>query len=281
MKRISCLVIGLFMVISAFGWGRVGHATVAKIAEDHLTPTTQKAIAEILNGHSIVEYASFADEYKNKPILAWNYGIKFNDAKTVQAFPHTFEANMDFQPFRGVSDNGRFVKNCIPFIVDFSEQLKDYKSMEDTARFVKLVMVVHWLGDMHCPEHIRYNPEDMTIGYYNVTYKGAPLRYHTFWDDQCITDRWPWGFSELAYLWDRATEEEIAEIVKGDPYDWGYDSAKCSWPIHSIKEGDTIKGDWLLEQKALVSSQITKAGYRLAHLLNCTFDKKYAKKHSK
>ncbi|MCQ2141435.1 MAG: S1/P1 Nuclease, partial [Bacteroidales bacterium] len=188
MKKTLSFIFALFFTVSAFGWGRVGHATVARIAENHLTPTTQKAIAEILDGHSIVEYASFADEYKNAAILQWDYGVDFKDSKRVGAFPHTFEADMNFQPFRGVNDDGRFVKNCISFVEDFSEELKDYKNMEDTARFVKLVMIVHWLGDMHCPEHIRYNPEDMTIGYYNVTYKGAPLRYHTFWDDQCITD---------------------------------------------------------------------------------------------
>lgn len=279
LKTTVVTVTALFISLSAFAWGRVGHATVACIAENHLTPATQKAIAEILDGHSIVEYASFADEYKSAPLLQWDYGVDFKDDKRVNSFPHTFEADMNFKPFRGVNDDGRYVKNCIPFIIDFAKELEDYRNLDEQTRFVRLVMVVHWLGDMHCPGHIRYNPEDMTIGYYDIIFRGKALRYHTYWDDICITDRWPWSFSDLAHIFDRADKEEYESIVAGDPYDWGYDTAKCSWPVHSVKEGEKLTGAWLLEQKPLVSSQLTKAGYRLAHLLNCTFDRRYAKKH--
>ena len=54
---------------ASFGWGRVGHATIATIAEDHLTPKAKAIITEYLNGESIVKYASYADKYKNQLLI--------------------------------------------------------------------------------------------------------------------------------------------------------------------------------------------------------------------
>ena len=50
MKRIIITLCLLIMCCTAQGWGRKGHATIARIAEMHLTKTTQKRIAEIMHG---------------------------------------------------------------------------------------------------------------------------------------------------------------------------------------------------------------------------------------
>ena len=272
-KQLSVVALFLCAATSAWGWGRLGHATVARIAEQHMTEKAKQKVAEILQGESIVLYASFPDEYKNDKILEYDFGNDFTDGKRRKgAYPHTFEVDMNFQPVRGYNDNGRYVKNCIHFIEKYAEDLKSGKSLTQEEKFVRLVCIVHFLGDMHCPEHIRYNPEDMTIGYYNVKYNGEDLRYHTYWDEQCITARFPFSFSDVAYLLDTATPEQYQEIVKGDPYDWGHDAAKCSYPIHKIKEGDVITKKWVNNTALpLVKSQLRKAGYRLAELLNRTF----------
>lgn len=271
MKKL--VIVSVCLVAScavASAWGRVGHATVARIAEQHLTPKTRAAVNEIMHGEPITGYASYADDFKSS---------MFIDAE--HNHPHTFEVNMDFEPFRGIDDNGRYVKNCIHFIEKYTEDLRNWKEMDDSTRWNELVMMVHFVGDMHCPEHIRYNPEDMTIGYGNVKFRGEEIRYHTIWDDQVLTVKYPWSFSDIAYLFDTATDDEIEEIVKGGPYDWGKDCARASWPIHKFKEGQSITGAWLMKQQPLVRSQIRNAGYRLAKQLNMIFDPKYARKHSK
>ena len=254
MKRtiiIACCL--LMMCGTAQGWGRKGHATIARIAEMHLTKTTQKRIAEIMHGEPISGYASYA--------------------------PHTFEANMDFEPFRGINDNGRYVKNCIHFIEKYAQDLKHYKELDDSTAFTELVLLVHFVGDMHCPEHIRYNPEDMTIGYYKVNFRGEDIRYHTIWDDMIIEIKHPWSFSDLAHMFDSASKEEIAEITKGGPYDWGRDVARCCWVTHQVKPGDVLTMDWYYDQLPLMRSQLRKAGYRLAKELNMIFDPAYARKN--
>ena len=47
-------------VNTSFAWGRLAHATVAKIAENHLSKKAKKQITTYLDGKSIVYYASYA-----------------------------------------------------------------------------------------------------------------------------------------------------------------------------------------------------------------------------
>ena len=278
MKRIIITLCLLIMCCTAQGWGRKGHATIARIAEMHLTKTTQKRIAEIMHGEPISGYASYADDHKGKLLVDMGFDPVGGEPR-VNTQPHTFEANMDFEPFRGINDNGRYVKNCIHFIEKYAQDLKHYKELDDSTAFTELVLLVHFVGDMHCPEHIRYNPEDMTIGYYKVNFRGEYIRYHTIWDDMIIEIKHPWSFSDLAHMFDSASKEEIAEITKGGPYDWGRDVARCCWVTHQVKPGDVLTMDWYYDQLPLMRSQLRKAGYRLAKELNMIFDPAYARKN--
>lgn len=263
---------------NASAWGRKGHATIARIAENHLTKTTRAKINEIMHGEPISGYASYADDRKGKLLVDVGFDPTSGEER-VMAQPHTFESDMNFEPFHGINDNGRYVKNCIHFVEKYCDDLKNYKEMDDSTRWTELVLLVHFVGDMHCPEHIRYNPEDMTIGYYKVNFRKEDIRYHTIWDDMIIDIKQPWSFSDLAYMFDSAGEDEIKEIVKGGPYDWGRDVAKCAYVTHSVKPGDVLDMDWYFAQMPLMRSQIRKAGYRLAKALNMTFDPAYARKN--
>lgn len=277
-KLLLLLCCALLCCGTAAGWGRKGHATIARIAENHLTKTTKKKIAGIMHGEPISGYASYADDHKARLLVDMGFDPVGGEPH-INTLPHTFEANMDFEPFRGINDGGRYVKNCIHFIEQYASDLKDYKALDDSTAFTELVLLVHFVGDMHCPEHIRYNPDDMTIGYYKVNFRKEDIRYHTIWDDMIIEIKHPWSFSDLAYMFDSCSEDEIAEIVKGGPYDWGRDIAKCCWVTHQVKPGDVLTMDWYYDQLPLMRSQLRKAGYRLAKELNMVFDPAYARKH--
>ena len=57
-------MVAVLTVGSAAAWGRIGHATVAKIAENHLTKRAKKQITKYLHGESIVKWATYADDSK-------------------------------------------------------------------------------------------------------------------------------------------------------------------------------------------------------------------------
>ncbi|MBQ0080543.1 MAG: S1/P1 nuclease [Alistipes sp.] len=269
--RTTIAVIFTTFFFSSMAWNRVGHATIAKIAEDHLTEKAKKEISTFLDGSSIVRYASFADDYKGK--VKVDIGFEPKQGKRVISYPHTFEADAKtFEAFRGINKEGMYVKNCVHFIEKYTEELKNRENLSKEEIALRIKLIVHFVGDMHCPEHIRYYPDDMTIGYYNVTIAGKEIRYHTLWDGEMLTNKHPWGFLEISYLIDTYTEDEIKKITQGTPYDWAKDSAQASWPIHSVKENDVLKKSFYQKWQNLTESQVCKAGYRLAKVLNDIFD---------
>lgn len=267
MKKIVYLALALLMCSqAAFGWGRIGHATIARIAEDHLTPEAQKIINEYLDGESIVKYASYADKHKNRLLI--DVGFDPEGTDRVTTYPHTFEANLECIPFKGINDNGRFVKNCVHYIEKMAAELKDHKNMSDSLRFHNIVMIVHFVGDMHCPEHIRYYPDDMSIGKYDITYNGEKTTMHKIWDSQLIATLHDGDQNDVALRIDKYSKKEIAKITSGSPYDWAADCAAVSKPVHEVPEGAVLTTEYAEQNREIIEKQLCKAGYRLAKVLN-------------
>ena len=269
-KFIFALLCVILVSGTSYGWDRRAHATVAKIAEDHLTPKAKKLLTKYLGGKSIVYYASWADTHK--PDMLIELDFQPSNTKKRVAYPHTFEANADCSVYNGMRRGNDYVKNCV-FIADkFVKELKkEHKTMNDSLRFHKIAMLVHWLGDMHCPEHIRY-PDDQTSGRYDVYFGNKTIEYHKLWDT-IFSLFYPWGYSDSALFIDTCSATEIAEITKGDIYDWGKESATASRPTHEYRKGAVIDPrKYEIEFRQLIDSQIRNGGYRLAALLNSIFE---------
>ena len=64
--------------ISLYAWGPMGHDVVAAIAENNLTKKAKKNLEKLLDGKSIVYYASWMDNIQNSPY--WKDG--YNKTKT-------------------------------------------------------------------------------------------------------------------------------------------------------------------------------------------------------
>ena len=62
-------------------------------------------------------------------------------------------------------------------------------------------------------------------------------------------------------------------MAQGDPWSWGRESGKACRKIYEwAKPGDRFDENFFIEHKDLTESQIAKAGFRLAHILNECFD---------
>lgn len=255
---------------TAYGWARRQHATVAKIAENYLTPKSKKLLKEYLHGRSIVFYASHLDDYK--PMMLIDVGFNPTNVSRVTTLPHSFYVEDDCKPWRGIEKNGEFVKNCLYYTQRAADDLRQgHRTMDDSTRIANIALIVHCVGDMHCPLHIRY-PESMTLGYYPVVWNGKKIRYHSLWDDTFMSRFYPWGYSDMAELLDTASKREREAIVAGDIYTWGEDVARRARPLHKYHEGTTLDViDYSAKYKGLGEELIRRAGYRLAKILNDTF----------
>jgi len=275
MKKTILLLLAaaLCAVQHAAAWGRLGHATVACIAERHLTKKAKAELDRCLDGQSIVYYASWLDDWKPQMLVDLGYTPSKGDR--MHQLPHTFSVDAEGEVVRGNRWPGTddYLANCLYYIEESADLLKNHiRELDDSTRQARIKLIVHCVGDMHCPAHIRY-PGNTTIGYYKVTYFGEQMRYHTIWDSGLIQRHHPWSFSDLAWLLDRASAAEQAEIVSGTLFDWGRESAAESRCIYDVKAGDTIALDFVKRYKPLAERQLAKAGYRLAAVLNDVFGK--------
>lgn len=271
MKRfiLLCAIASIFYT-SAYGWGRREHATVAKIAETHLTPKAKEFLHKYMHRRSLVYYASYADDYQP---LYIDLGWEPSNYRRMAMFPHTYSVDGDCKPYRYIRKGDEYLKNCLYYIDTWSKELKkNHKKMNDSVRLTRLALIVHAVGDMHSPVHMRFQ-NDKSLGVYKVVYNGKKRDFHGLWDSGLVGAVNPWSYTDLAKALDRSSEAEIAEIVKGDVYDWGEEVARTALRLRKYKANDVIdpaqfKHECLEDGELLIA----KAGYRLAKVLNEIFE---------
>lgn len=257
MKKIIALAFCALCCVSAFGWGARGHSTITCIADNHLTAHTRKACEQYL-GRSISFFASWPDQWREDPSYAFS-----NKA-------HTFPIGADFKyaPVDGNIDAIKLLDEAIAVV-------KDRRNQTDSAVAVNLKFIIHMVGDMHCPSHSKYTT--INVGFKVYPYKGEKekVSYHNVWDDQ-IVSRYCQCFSpaELAEDLDRLSRKEVKALQEGWLIDWANESAELNRCIYDMAgPGDTVYKPFYNAAWPIVQDRMTRAGIRLAKVLNDCFSK--------
>ena len=241
----------------AFGWGREGHETIAKIAESNLNPRSRKIIENYLGNHTIVYFAKWMDDYRHTPEYSFTH------------YWHTVLVDEQYQYA------SRETSDALQALEDAMKLLKNYKEHSDSTVAANLRYVIHLVGDMHCPAHIQYKgmPKD-----YNVTFGGGYLGavietpMHAVWDKLAIQSCRIWSVSEYASELDRLSKKEKKAIMSGTPKEWLHDNAeRCAVQFVIAPEGAVLEQDFINGTMPLIETQILYAGYRLAAVLNRLF----------
>ena len=292
MKRFIfvALIISVLLHVNcpvASSWGKLGHAAIGKVAQDHLNPDVRKTLDKYLDGLSLAAIASDADVYRGtwtadlgfipsniddaRP--KWMKGFDFTTPSNIVPYSHMITVDKEFKSYPTDNLDGRFIDNIAYYVARLSQELKlNAEKMDPFERYKSIALIVHWLGDMHCPVHIVYLPDNVTKGKFKIDWKGQSVNYHTWWDNYIFSAYYNWSFSDMADLVDTADDKEIARIVKGDIYDYAQDSARACWPaVCQYKEGDVIDVNYPTDVRNLLFSQLRNAGYRLAKILNDIF----------
>ena len=286
MKRILLIAVALIAInVDAGAWAALGHAISAKIAEDHLTPEAKAAVKECLGDLSIVAVASDADIYRGRWTLEldfeptnmdkvhpkWVEGLDPDLPNNITFYGHTYKVDEQCRPYRTNNFDGYYRTNLVLDIDNLSKELKNWKQLSQDRRCVVLSLLVHLVADLHCPDHISYE-DDNTLGQFEITFKKRKMKRHEMWDSDILASIIPWSYSDAAVLVDTADESYIAEVTKGDVYDWGYDSALMCKVAHEIKQGANVPRAYAADMRNLTFMQLRNGGYRLAALLNSIFE---------
>ena len=161
-------VIAFCGVQRAMAWGGFAHTGIAYIAEQHLKPEVKEKCHHYLK-HTLTYYAEWMDTWRGVP--------EFDCVNK----PHTIRAKSD-----GVNLdwNGRPPGRCMGFLKSAIEELGEgkYKNLPDSVVRQRIINMVHYIPDMHCPSHVMFNKGPFSHYYYNIYNKGKLHNFHGFWD---------------------------------------------------------------------------------------------------
>ena len=266
MKRFTLILLAIMMlnITTAYGWGATGHDVVAAIAEQHLTPKAKRKINKLLDGKSIVYYSSWMDNIQNSPY--WKNG--YNKTKTWHY------ANVDegftYQTMTKNPDGD--VVSGLEMLT--KEMTENYKHLTDSMRVDYLKMIVHMVGDLHCPMHAGRLSDRGGNGT-KVKWFGQNTSLHSVWDSKMIDSARKWHYSEWAEQLDRTDRKYKKDIMKGSYEEWFNDTVENAAILYDYVEelGDTpnLSYQFVYDFSPLLEEQLLNGGYRLAYVLNTIF----------
>lgn len=258
MKRYLFLFFLVTFSLSAFGWGKSGHDAIVYIAEQNISPKTKKIVEKYLDGRSIVYFASWPDQ------IRFDESFKGDPKKFAHVAYYTADG-------KAICDESKTKPDAIVQITRLMDELGrgQYRKCRDSLVTEAIKYLVHAVGDMHCPCHVKREGKKDGM---KVKYFGKPMKYHTVWDSG-VVDTWhQWSYLEYGHQLSRLDAKTVAELTAGSVKDWGEDAARrtaCIWDWAA--PGDELGKPFVYKAGPLADEMIQIAGYRLAKVLDCIF----------
>ncbi len=239
----------------AVAWGPQGHRIVAEIAQIHLDPGVNARIAKDFNIIKLSNISVWADKIRDERTREkpWHYT---NIAKGKK----TYSRKRDCP--RG---------NCVTEkILQFEKTLGDEKKSLDKRRDA-LRYLVHFVADVHQPLHLG-NKEDRGGNKIKVIHDFKETNLHALWDSGLIFLNKGQSLSGYARKLNRRIgREELRKWSAGTAREWSDESRrlalKYAYPLQltALKH---LKFEYFDQAHQVVHMQLSKAGIRLANLLN-------------
>ncbi len=257
MKRSLLLLCALLCALDLLAWGQKGHDVTAYIAECHLTPEAAARIDRVLGGHSPVYYANWLDNASHTPpyahTLTWHY-MNVDEGETFETMPRNPKGDV----LSAVRDLvAKLERGCL----------------DAAAEAEALKMLIHLVGDMHCPMHAGHL-SDLGGNRIPVLFFRSRTNLHAVWDTALVEAARKWSYTEWRQQIDRAAHDEVAAMQAGEPGDWIAETqAICTQIYADTPEGTKISYDYVAAAAPVIELQFLRGGLRLAKLLNRIYGK--------
>lgn len=252
MRRVIFITLVSLIPTLSLAWGPKGHDVVAYVAEQHLSRRAQRHIEQLLDGHSMVYVANWMDNASHTPEYAhtktWHY------------------CNVDPDEQSYANSRKEEAGDVVTAINNIVERLKSGELTTDEER-VELMMLIHLVGDMHCPMHAGRKSDRGGNGTM-VEYFGRRRNLHSVWDSEVIESAHRWGYTEWQEQIDRASRREQKAIVRGTPNDWIEETVALADDIYyRSTTGENLSYDYVAHYAPIIEQQLLKGGLRLAAIL--------------
>lgn len=260
MRKLLILSVLLTMSIANFrvaAWGNSGHAVIAYIAEQHLTPEAKQKCRDYLH-HTLPYYATWMDYWRfYEPFAATSYW-------------HSVPVDKNNKHIAGD------VNNAARQIKRIRREMKRYTRMKDSLVCDNLKYLIHMVGDMHCPSHTKYVDEPH-LKQGNILRNGKRLKFHAYWDQSPDIYHPKWTVEDYRKALDTLSEAEIAALCSGTVDEWATQNARDMREVYKLlplnEEVNDLPEETHARMEAIMHQQIQRGGYRLAFVLNEIFKK--------
>lgn len=270
-------IVALLSSAPAQAYGRFGHEAIVRIALLNVKPETRARVRAMLARAPLLETPA-CDARTPEAASVWadcirGMGLRFN-----YTAPWHYQ-NVDIcRPFDLASAcaNG----NCVAAQID-----RDVKLLRDTSiplreKVAALAFLIHFVGDLHNPLHAGDRGDrggnDVKASYGDFTARWVNL--HSIWDGP-LAERAITTPPSLERVY---TPAERAQLAGGTSTDWSREAWAASRDIaYALALGDpcgparervTLTNDAIERAIAPQRLQVTRAGLRLARLLDEAFD---------
>ena len=291
---------------SAFGWGCEGHQMIALIARVHLTPAASNAVDRLLRENPIDPGLNRFCKDRPADLMA-DSATWADDARNIEktAEWHYIDIPLAVQTGSGVmkwckpAPDGK--PGCIVSAIDYEWALLRDKSQPAAVRAKALRYVIHFLGDLAQPLHavdnhdrggnctgIRFfsqeKPENLhAIWDYKIlareleARKATQVQYAKTLDEDFVrseskTDVLAWAWESHTFAATVTYADLKPPIPIASPNSGLADDAACTAGRAAVAaEHISIDDEYVSHALPVIREQLVKAGYRLAGLLNQTF----------
>ncbi|RAJ78989.1 S1/P1 nuclease [Chitinophaga dinghuensis] len=256
------ILVSLLAVLSVLltSWGNVGHQTVGKIAEAHLSKKAKAAVQDLLGDKSLADVASWADDVRNqdefKETAPWHF--------------LNLPLGLDRQTF-DTQVQSLAEQNVFSALTQLEKELTDPATPRE-KKIAALKFIVHFVGDLHQPMHIS-RKEDKGGNTIQLNYEGKGTNLHSLWDSKLIATQ-GLNYEQFASKLERVRPAKIKKWQRDPMMQWLWESYQISSQLYA--EVDAMKGrsigkEYYEQHIPVINERIQQAGIRLAGVLNDTF----------
>ena len=244
----------LLIPFNLFGWGKTGHRVVGEIAEKNLTVEVREIVRDLLDGHSLANASTWADEMRSNPKFdkysSWHY-INLPIDKEYDEIPST-------------------ANNVITQISKAIEVLNSPLANREVKQFY-LKYLIHMVGDLHQPLHTG-REEDWGGNKIQVNFKGRKgaenwTNLHDLWDAGIIDD-YKMSYTEYAT---KLMDIKKLDFPQGNALEWSKESHSFVPKIYETTAGSYLSYDYVYEVLPIIDQRLYQAGIRLSTILNEIF----------
>lgn len=277
---------------AALAWGDEGHEVVGLIAEHYLKADVRDEVNTLLAGDKtglinhdtgdlIADEATWADKYRDADDRRTHYiatrdwhfvDLEVTGPDLDKAFGHP-----DLP--EGTPASQGPAEDCIvDKIEQFKAELSDPRE-PPAERLMALQFILHFVGDLHQPLHASDDHDAGGNGKRVASADFGAGKLHAFWDTQFVQALGADPRAAATRLEAQITPQEAAEWAQGTPERWaleayGASKAVAYGGLPAPDSGGVYQLNAAYETKAeaTVAAQLSKAGVRLAAVLNEALD---------